>query len=46
MPTDETDQDRPALVPPVRLWQCCHCGGTGIDSHGDTCLHCDGAGHC
>ncbi|GAA2456994.1 hypothetical protein GCM10010191_90740 [Actinomadura vinacea] len=34
------------LVPPVEWWQCCNCGGTGLDSHGDTCPHCSGLGHC
>jgi hypothetical protein len=24
----------------------CLCGGTGIDSHGDTCPTCDGLGFC
>ncbi|WP_141579374.1 hypothetical protein [Actinomadura sp. WMMA1423] len=27
-------------------WQCCNCGGTGLDSYGDTCPHCSGLGHC
>lgn len=40
------DEDRPPLVPPVQLYQCCHCGGTGVDSYGDTCPHCHGYGHC
>lgn len=33
------------LVAAVR-WVCCHCGGGGIDSYGETCRHCDGFGHC
>ena len=40
-----TDQ-RPAYVPPVETYQCCHCGGTGLDSHGETCEHCEGLGFC
>ena len=27
-------------------WQCCNCGGTGLDSYGDTCPHCSGLGNC
>nr|BFE32403.1 hypothetical protein GCM10010200_046540 [Actinomadura rugatobispora] len=27
-------------------WQCCNCGGTGLDSGGDACPHCEGLGHC
>jgi hypothetical protein len=27
-------------------YQCCTCGGTGLDSYGDTCGHCDGLGFC
>ncbi|MCW2900223.1 MAG: hypothetical protein JWO67_2488 [Streptosporangiaceae bacterium] len=42
MPADE---DRPALTPPVRLWQCCSCGGTGVASLGETCPDCEGSGH-
>jgi hypothetical protein len=38
--------DRAPLVPPVQRWQCCHCGGGGLTSDGDTCPHCDGSGHC
>ncbi|WP_344594373.1 hypothetical protein [Actinomadura vinacea] len=34
------------LVPPVEWWQCCNCGGTGLDAHSDTCPHCAGLGHC
>lgn len=30
-------------IPP--RWQCCICGGTGVDSHGDTCSSCDGHGY-
>jgi hypothetical protein len=37
--------DRPALVPLAKRWQCCHCGGGGLDSAGLTCQHCDGLGH-
>ena len=31
------DAERPADLPPIKHYQCCHCGGTGLDSHGDTC---------
>ncbi|GAA2614370.1 hypothetical protein SMC26_24195 [Actinomadura fulvescens] len=34
------------LVPPVEWWQCCNCGGGGLDSYGDTCPHCNGYGNC
>ncbi|GAA3424617.1 hypothetical protein GCM10018953_18000 [Streptosporangium nondiastaticum] len=34
----------PGIAP--RRWQCCHCGGTGVDSHGETCEHCEGLGFC
>ncbi|MEO3861768.1 hypothetical protein [Acrocarpospora sp. B8E8] len=34
----------PEIAP--KRWQCCHCGGTGSDSYGDTCRHCDGLGNC
>ncbi|MBX6767197.1 MAG: hypothetical protein IRY90_08600 [Actinomadura rubrobrunea] len=39
------DGDHAPLVPPVRRWRCCHCGGTGVTSDGATCPHCDGFGH-
>jgi hypothetical protein len=29
-----------------KRYQCCHCGGTGLDSYGETCGHCEGLGHC
>jgi hypothetical protein len=38
--------DRPPYVPPVETYQCCHCGGTGLDSHGEICGHCEGLGFC
>lgn len=34
------------LVPPVQWWQCCNCGGTGLDWSGESCPHCQGLGHC
>jgi hypothetical protein len=34
------------LAPVAQLWQCCTCGGSGLDSYGDTCPHCHGNGHC
>ncbi|WP_161602635.1 hypothetical protein [Thermomonospora catenispora] len=37
------ERDRPVVVP-IR-WACCHCGGTGLTSDGDTCSHCLGHGH-
>jgi hypothetical protein len=27
-------------------YQCCQCGGGGLDSHGETCGHCNGLGFC
>ncbi|MFI0425224.1 hypothetical protein [Spongiactinospora sp. 9N601] len=42
MDTDEP----PEPEPQPQRWRCCHCGGTGVDSHGDTCRHCDGLGFC
>ena len=38
--------DRLPYVPPVETCQCCHCGGTGHDSYGDVCAHCEGLGFC
>ncbi|WP_160330495.1 hypothetical protein [Sphaerimonospora mesophila] len=35
--------DIPAEIPVTR-WRCCHCGGAGVDSHGETCRHCEGLG--
>lgn len=26
--------------------QCCTCGGSGLDTYGDTCPHCHGQGFC
>ena len=34
------------LAPVGEWWQCCNCGGTGLDAHGDTCPHCTGYGNC
>ncbi|MFF0312909.1 MULTISPECIES: hypothetical protein [Streptosporangium] len=34
----------PGIAP--RRWQCCHCGGTGVDGYGETCEHCEGLGFC
>ncbi|GAA4078962.1 hypothetical protein [Actinomadura miaoliensis] len=45
-PPADSEIDRAPLVPPVRRWQCCHCGGTGLTGDGDTCPHGDGSGHC
>jgi hypothetical protein len=37
----------PPLPPlPVKGWQCCHCGGTGLEFYGDPCPHCEGTGTC
>jgi hypothetical protein len=36
----------PAPVPPIQGWQCCHCGGTGLNFYGDPCEHCEGSGRC
>jgi hypothetical protein len=38
--------ERPAHVPPIETYQCCHCGGGGLDSYGQTCEHCEGLGFC
>ena len=38
--------DRPAYIPPIKHYQCCTCGGTGLDSYGETCEHCEGLGFC
>jgi hypothetical protein len=27
-------------------YECCTCGGQGLDSHGETCRHCHGQGFC
>ncbi|GAA1264695.1 hypothetical protein Psi02_63870 [Planotetraspora silvatica] len=43
--TDPDENLQPADVIPKR-WQCCHCGGTGVDSYSDTCQHCEGLGFC
>jgi hypothetical protein len=37
------DEERPALVPTVEHWACCHCTG-GLTSEGQTCQHCQGLG--
>jgi hypothetical protein len=37
---------RPLPPLPVKGWQCCHCGGGGLDSYGETCEHCEGLGTC
>ncbi|WP_285620189.1 hypothetical protein [Actinoallomurus iriomotensis] len=37
---------RPADIPPTEHFQCCTCGGTGLDSYGETCEHCEGLGFC
>jgi hypothetical protein len=41
-PTPEHTADSTAALG----YQCCHCGGTGLDSYGDTCAHCEGLGSC
>ncbi|MEV0971389.1 hypothetical protein [Microtetraspora glauca] len=43
--TPDQEDARPVDLTPKR-WQCCHCGGTGVDSHGETCPHCEGLGFC
>ncbi|MBB4938686.1 DnaJ-class molecular chaperone [Streptosporangium album] len=40
------DQDTPLVDIAPKRWRCCHCGGTGVDSHGQTCQHCEGLGFC
>ncbi|GII56308.1 hypothetical protein Pth03_46970 [Planotetraspora thailandica] len=45
---NDTEQG-PALETPPAVplrWQCCHCGGGGLDSYGETCRHCNGLGLC
>ncbi|WP_185949796.1 MULTISPECIES: hypothetical protein [unclassified Microbispora] len=44
----DTEQAPPATPAPItpQRWQCCHCGGGGLDSYGETCRHCDGLGFC
>ncbi|MEU0521254.1 hypothetical protein [Streptosporangium sp. NPDC006007] len=42
--TDDPDTPLVDLAP--QRWQCCHCGGTGLDGHGQTCPHCEGLGFC
>jgi hypothetical protein len=37
---------RPLPPLPIKGWQCCHCGGGGLDSYGDPCEHCEGLGTC
>ena len=37
---------RPLPPLPVNGWQCCHCGGTGLEFYGDPCEHCEGLGTC
>lgn len=45
IPSRDDTQEVPALIAPQK-WRCCHCGGGGLDSYGDTCRHCDGLGFC
>ncbi len=42
--TDDQDTLPVNLVP--RRWQCCDCGGTGLDGYGQTCELCEGLGFC
>ncbi|WP_326645043.1 hypothetical protein OG884_11995 [Streptosporangium sp. NBC_01755] len=37
------NQDAPLVDLAPKRWLCC-CGGTGVDSHGQTCEHCEGLG--
>ncbi|MEV0971713.1 hypothetical protein [Microtetraspora glauca] len=43
--TEQAPAPETTEITPLR-WQCCHCGGGGLDSYGDTCRHCDGLGFC
>lgn len=43
---EQQDQAAERLGIPVTRWQCCHCGGAGVDSYGETCRHCEGLGFC
>ncbi|MBO3748788.1 hypothetical protein J5X84_22135 [Streptosporangiaceae bacterium NEAU-GS5] len=46
-PTPSANTPAPDTVPiPPKRWQCCHCGGCGVDGYGETCRHCDGEGFC
>ncbi|GIH91672.1 hypothetical protein ACFFMN_29530 [Planobispora siamensis] len=38
----------PQPFPPIepKRWCCCYCGGGGLDSYGEICLHCEGLGFC
>ncbi|GIH91262.1 hypothetical protein ACFFMN_09700 [Planobispora siamensis] len=44
--TEHQDDRAPLVDLAPKRWQCCHCGGTGVDSYSETCLHCEGLGFC
>ncbi|ACZ91305.1 hypothetical protein [Streptosporangium roseum] len=46
MVSDPPDEQVTSVAIPPKRWRCCHCGGTGVGSYGDTCEHCDGLGFC
>ncbi|MET8386517.1 hypothetical protein ABZV14_26290 [Streptosporangium canum] len=46
MVSDPPDEQVTSVAISPKRWRCCHCGGTGSDSYGDTCEHCDGLGFC
>jgi hypothetical protein len=46
MTNNDRDDTPVAIGTVLQRWQCCHCGGTGLDSYGDTCPHCEGLGFC
>ncbi|MFI7059295.1 hypothetical protein ACIBLB_45360 [Streptosporangium canum] len=46
MVSDPPDEQVTSVAISPKRWRCCHCGGTGVDSYGDTCAHCDGLGFC
>ncbi|GGT08995.1 hypothetical protein GCM10010156_77380 [Planobispora rosea] len=47
-PDEAIPSPDPQPLPPIepKRWRCCHCGGTGLDSYAETCLHCEGLGFC
>ncbi|MFD0883045.1 hypothetical protein ACFQ08_00475 [Streptosporangium algeriense] len=40
------DQDTPPVDLVPQRWQCCDCGGTGLDGNSQTCDLCEGLGFC
>ncbi|MBG0819606.1 hypothetical protein HS048_02380 [Planomonospora sp. ID91781] len=44
--TDDSSDRAPLVVLAPKRWVCCDCGGTGVDSLGQTCELCEGLGFC